>query len=61
MHTNRNKFANAFAFLLSSEVADRDDFRRVITDEQDALEDSPVNKDGSQPMEVDEGQQEESK
>ena len=49
VHTNRNKFANAFAYLLSNEVGAKGDFRRLITDEQDALEDVPENH-----MEIDE-------
>ena len=32
---NRNKFANAFAQLLSSEVENSNDFKRLILDEDD--------------------------
>jgi len=53
-HSNRNKFANAFALLLSSEIECKDDFKKLIVEED---EDETVAAEVLG-MDVDEGRQE---
>jgi len=55
VYTNRNKFANAFAFLLASEVSNSDDFKKLLFEGEDLGSAVPT---GSEAMEVDEERKE---